>query len=442
MSGKYLTSTSSPLPIKTIWNTATGEQVPPLEFNTQITQLIGWVTTQTRSLYKTHSNQLHSQLNNVKTGSANSWGRQNGYTSEYKNLPTPVKAKSRINELVLHNLVTETKSYVNNPNPKKQPPSFSPKINLGAVDSQMASLSIEENNLTLSWKCWEKEYLVEFILPTYLVERRNIIKWCLPTVQLEHGNPVFRFPYQEPIIFNPETTHVAGVDLGRAEPYTIAIVNPTGSRVAHYTTSGRLKQLNQQRENILVHKKHVTSKLEQYQKLGINNVKKVRLEQEKKRLAGKAKILGEVLAQQLASEMTRKLAKHQLNLVKIENLSWVTGSKYGGRWNHSRQQHHITHSLARTGIKTKIVNPKNTSQSCHNCGDPITHNTNTRTVWCTQCKTRLDRDFNAAMNIAKIPYPNKNSMLGDKKQGFIPQLVNQPGFKSVPGTKTLTSFTT
>lgn len=111
--------------------------------------------------------------------------------------------------------------------------------------------------------------------------------------------------------------------------------------------------------------------------------------------------LKNAIAQQMGSEVSQKLAKHNLNTLNVENLTWVTGKRYGGRWNHSRQQETITHSLARVGIRVKKVNPKNTSQTCHKCGNQITHKTEARTVWCEECRTELNRDFNAAMNIAK-----------------------------------------
>ena len=409
-----LISTTSPLKPIIVWDITTGEQ----EHNwaVPVTELINWVTAETKRNYLAHSVTLLKELNATnRTGSANSWGRQHGYTSDYKTLPASVKAKSRLNELVLHKLVSETFAYTQNLNPRKQPPSFAPKINLGAVDKQMVSLSIEGDTLYLSWKSWDKELLFEFQLPAYLLDKRTVSKFSLPTVMLVNGSPVFHFAYEEQITFNKTNKLVAGIDLGRVEPYTIAVLNSENARVAHYTSSGRLKALNKQRENILVHKSNILTKIDAYTALD-NSVlagKHLVLRTEANRLAGKARVLGDQVALQQAAEIARKLEKHKLTMLNMENLKWAVGNKYGSRWNHSKQQEAITHSLARVGTRTVRVNPKNTSQECHKCGTKLVHSTKSRSVWCGECKTSLDRDFNAAMNIAKINnrHLNKNSMI-------------------------------
>lgn len=87
-------------------------------------------------------------------------------------------------------------------------------------------------------------------------------------------------------------------------------------------------------------------------------------------------------------------------------------SKIGSsRWSHSQQQEAIIHATSRIGYRTKKVSAKNTSQSCHGCKARITHRKN-RTVWCGVCKTVLDRDFNAAMNIAKFIFPVSKKLNG------------------------------
>src|SRR5699024_3303770 len=87
------------------------------------------------------------------------------------------------------------------------------------------------------------------------------------------------------------------------------------------------------------------------------------------------------------------------------------------RWNHSKKQAAIEHATRREGVSTKKVNPKNTSQECHHCGSRVVHNARTRVAKCSDCKEQFDRDFNAAMNIAKklIRYPNRYSRIGDDR---------------------------
>ncbi len=45
------------------------------------------------------------------------------------------------------------------------------------------------------------------------------------------------------------------------------------------------------------------------------------------------------------------------------------------------------------------VNPHNTSQNCSKCGHKVPSTLSVRTHSCPKCKTVLDRDENAAVNI-------------------------------------------
>lgn len=391
-----------------------------------------------------YTTQYDSFVNHVgkatRIGSLNSFARQAGYTSRYKtNLDKTIKAQSRINELILHKFASETLSYIRNPNPRKQPPSFGPKINLGAVDKQMVTIGLNQNVITMMWKVWDKELAFEFTLPPYIL-KRNISKISLPTVEYHKRRIVFIFTIQEVPDYRAKGVHLAGVDLGRVEPYTLVVLTKEGKRLAHYTTSPRLKQLNTKRQNLLKEKQYLNQKITAYNELGLDATVLVR---EKQFKTNKIKTIGVSLAQQVGAEITHKLKDHKINVLHIENLTWVTGKKYGSRWNHSKQQSAIQHSLSRAGIKTKKVNPRNTSQNCHKCGTKIIHNTRKRTVHCLNCKTQLDRDYNAAINVAKnkTRYPTMNRVSGGNHS--IVQVVNHKGFNSiVAGTPAITSFIT
>lgn len=144
--------------------------------------------------------------------------------------------------------------------------------------------------------------------------------------------------------------------------------------------------------------KHTRAKAGQYDALGFDS-SVLREEITRKRSKASRIMIG--LSGQIAADLTHKTTKHQVGLVHLENLKWVTGAKYGSKWAHSKITHKIEHASARQGIRTKRVNPRNSSQSCHKCGTTITHNTKHRTVWCGDCRIKIDRDVNAAINIAK-----------------------------------------
>lgn len=434
-----LTSAVGPLKPHAIWDTKTGEQVPPHILEANIEALCSFVQTETKRLFENDPEQVIGTAANLK-GSANSYGRQQGYASAYKTLPREVLAKSRLNELVLYKLMSETASYAKNPNPTKQYPTFPKTVNLGAINKQMASLSRDGNTLTLLWKCWTGEYLIDFIIPDYVV-KRNIAKYSLPLIRWTAKGYDFIFSVQEAIPTLAPSALSAGVDLGRVEPYTLAVTNQKGSRVAHYTATGRLSQLARQREDILNHKRNILVKSKQYEALGLSTET---LMTEKDRLATKAKVMGKVLAQQVGAEIAKKLRNHALNTLNVENLAWVHGAKYGSKWNHSVQQEAITHTVTRSGIRVRKVNPKNSSQLCHGCGTVLTHSG--RRVRCATCQSNLDRDYNAAMNIAtqyhlEKHYPSLviNGLAGDNCSP-IGQVIGYSGHSSKHKTDILQRF--
>lgn len=293
MSEKKLISALAPLRPIQIIDITTGEIVSLKEHDRPVINLITYVKDQTTQLYQTNRNQLETDITAAKSiGSANSFGRKHGYASNYKLLQKQIKAKSRINELILHKLITETTSYVKNPNPRKQPPSFGPKINLGAVDSQMASLSIDSSILSMRFKVWDKDFLLDFQIPEYAL-KRNIIKWSLPTIELRNGRPYYIFTMQEVPLERKQNGNAAGLDLGRVEPYTMVVVNKFGSRIADYRTKASVRQLNDKRERILKEKSFIIKKAIQYEKLGLNSEV---LRREARFKGSKAAVLGAEVA--------------------------------------------------------------------------------------------------------------------------------------------------
>ncbi len=413
--GKRSTALISALPAlkpNLIINTLTGEIITQTELDNDLEQLVTQIVTTSETYYNTNKTIIDQALTTY-TGypQPESYARSQGWKLSM-GLPREVKAKSRVERLASYHMVQTVSSHILNQDPHKQAPSFSKTINLGAVDNQMVSLQLEGNQLVLNFKCWTSEYELHFNLPPYLAER-NIIKYSLPIIRLDKMRGwVFNFSVQEQPKTRDIGTHAAGVDLGRVEPYAMAIVNGEGNCVAHYVTGGRLKRLNLKRERLIVEKKHILTKAKQYEALGLDPTI---LWSEYGHKRAKITILGNVVAQEVGAEVTRKLIKHKVSLLNVEDLRWATGAKYGSRWNHSAQQVAITHSLAREGLRVRKVNPRNTSQECHKCGARVVHDSKRRTVWCVKCKAGFDRDFNAAMNIAR----NKNKSVSPPGTGGV-----------------------
>lgn len=411
-----LISALKPLKPVSVVDMITGEYLSKSEYEPVIENLLHYVTQATRSLYEENTEQLLSDLESF-TGSANSFGRQKGYRIDYTALPAKVKAKSRVQELVLHKLISETASYVSNPTENKQEPTFTHKLNLGSVNDQMARVIREPDapTLYLQWKCWDRELLLEFTIPTYLLSR-DIIKWSLPSVQYNKKQElVFYFSTQEQI---PERTGnlLAGMDAGVKELYTAVVINSRGVRVADYRASNRLKQLQRRKERLVTEKAFIIEKIKTLEKYKSDTTVLVT---HRDYLGAKIGRLGKDIAAQAGNELITKLDKHAVTILNIEELNWVSGtskSKIGS--NHSFQhaclQDSITHAGLRVGIRSKKVSPRNTSQDCYSCGSKVTHRAKSRSVYCGSCKITMDRDYNAAMNLARKSLSNRPLVNGYK----------------------------
>lgn len=419
-----------------------GDLLTEEEWNKPVQALLNHIQASVERTWGKYSARLVEEVENF-TGSANSYGRSLGYKLDYTKLPHRTLAKSRINELYLHNLVSGVSSYVLNPQSNKQTPSFPKQVNLGAVDKQMVTVSVNNNELSLKWKCWNKELLFVFTLPAY-IQAYDVHKYCLPIVRLDKdGNIRFNFSIKENI---PErltkNTQRAGLDWGVRELYTIAVVNQNGRIAAHYTPSRQLRKLQKKKDALTLNRQRIFAKLERLTQYG-DHVKLPNLTRQHHELTHKITRMGITISKLVSNEITQKIVKHDLRVLNLEQLNWVTGTssnKAGSNhsFQHARMSNATTHSLARFGLETQKVNAAGTSQECHTCGTQVTHNHKTRTVRCDSCQSTLDRDFNAAINIAlrsRTLTPLSNRLQRDHKKTNVTMVRGTPplqSFKALP----------
>jgi transposase len=414
-----IVSAINPLTPNSVIDVKTGEYITPELFNEKVQQVLETVTRETQRLYNTNKTELFDVLNGY-TGVPQpaEFARQNGYRTAYRtSLSKEVLVKSRLEKLAQYKLITETASYVKNPTPNKKEPTFSQAINLGAVDKNMVSLSMENDELYLLWKCWDREYYVTFNIPKYVLTRK-IVKFSLPVVKLSKktGAAEFIFSVFEEAKQRKGNKHVIGIDLGKVIPYSMVVANNRRQRVASYEASSRLTKLSKKRERLTIEARNIQTKITNRNARFLASLSQ---EIELERVRSKAARLTKTIAQQTGSEIVQKLTKHNSSLIHVENLSWVSGTSKAkissSHWSYSQQQEAITHATKRIGYRTKKVSAYNTSQTCYKCGEDIKHRKN-RTVWCASCKTTLDRDFNAAMNVAlqkDKPFPVSKKLNGD-----------------------------
>lgn len=403
---EQLISALPSMPPFKILDAKSGLLVPPARLYDKVRKVLSTVLQETENMYKKHERDLEYALTSYEGSPPPAeYARQQNFKSSFRTtLPRNILAVSRLEKLVQFKVISESSSYFKDTNPSKNKHTFSKSINLGAVDKQMASLSIEHNFLCLLWKCWDEEYLLYFHLPEYVMSK-NIIKFSLPTVKENKVTRVIEFIFSvfEAPLKRKAKKHNVGVDLGKNMPYSMAISNSLGQRVASYEASKQLIKLNKKRERLLVESQFLYKKIRNRTSRGLNSSCQI---QELKLTKAKASRLSKALANEMAAEIVSKIKKHNSSLIKVEDLSWVTGfkeSKTGNsRWSYSKQQQSIVQAAKRIGYKVVKVNARNTSQSCNKCNQKIQHRTK-RSVWCESCKAELDRDFNAAMNISLSP---------------------------------------
>lgn len=378
-----------------VLDVATGEILSATEWEQNVDSLLDFVLHHVEDTWESDRERVLVDVSEYSKTSSAEFGRQRGYL-----LPTKspgILAYSRVQKLYQHKLISEVSSWAENTSPNKGDLTFIPKMNLGATDSQMATLAVEGDSLFLDWKCWNRRLLFEFKVPHYILNR-NISKWCLPTVQHTRKNGIkFYFAIQEKNLVK-SGKHRVGIDLGKVEPYTAVVVNSQGARIASYAASKTLKNMMSKRDMLLKEKRDTFNRVERMESLGLDSS----LQRENAALVrDKATRIGAAISHRVGREIVDRLKKHEVKVVNMEDLSWVRGKTYGGRWNHSMQQESIQHKLSREGVTSKKVSAQGTSQHCHICGTKLVHNTSKRTVRCIECQTTLDRDFNAAMNISK-----------------------------------------
>lgn len=373
----------------------TGEQIPVDEAMLQIDALITFVQNLSQQVFDEHYEQLMVDIEGYRSRPA-PYGRKLGYLDYFPELPQEILVKSRVKEIYLHKLITETAGHyqLKKTKPKKQGAHrMGYTINLGAVNSAMAYFEprvVGSRSIKLRFKCWTRDMTFEFILPSHLL-KRHISKITLPTI----GRKGFAFTIQE---FSPPTTNtlVAGIDLGKVRPFTMSVIDASGSPLVSTDNSDDLGRMMKKRDTLFQEKKCLGKKIHAYKNLGLDHTI---LDENYRLVRNKATQLGKEIAHRVGREIVDSALSYEVGILHLEDLRWVQGKKYGSRWNHGAQNTSIMHKASRAGLKVKRVNAKNTSQKCHVCGTTLTHNL--RKVRCSECQIVLDRDVNASLNIAK-----------------------------------------
>ena len=358
--------------------------------------------------------------------------------------PKANKAASRVQRLIQFNAITTYESYLKNTDKRKKEPTYPDQINLGAIDKQMAVISHVADTplLVLRFKCWDKDLKFVFLIPEY-VFRKHIKKFNLPTIRLVDDDIVFDFSVEEYTKVRRHKTCYdkkiyAGIDLGRVKAYTMAIMNENNGVIAQYEACGQAKFINDKRNRLLEESSFLYRKEERYKQL-LHLADDIKVDDieipddagDGERLlynrlirlmgvihpAVRASVhrLGHELALLVAEQVVEHLLAHGVDVLVLEDLSWVSAERGSSYWNFSDQQRAIQHACWREGIRVVYVSAAYSSQTCPVCGSrDVYHDSGKRLTVCRSCGFSGDRDFSASRVLGGgVASEERVSRLGD-----------------------------
>ena len=363
--------------------------------------------------------ELGDELERVAATQPTTAGRRAGVTMP-DFLVSGKSGRSRKEMLVQHRVVTEFRSWqerdkaANGESSKyvsqgwkrtvdASAPSYGGDcVNLGAVDKWYAAI---ENNPFL-----DGEIILRMVIQgewyrlifDFDNERFTEGKVTLPLIKVENGQPVFIFTVvtDNPVVqFSGD--HTIGVDVGINNYATVVVREVETGRIVYETTLSQrvhslwnsvrasecqVRFLKKKSDHLLPHRQARMAALDEAQ------LHREAASRKKRELA--------ILAAQEIADLSHLWGNA---VVAVEDLGWIRNTMSSGRWNRGALVQWLTHYVSQNGGWVVSVNPANTSQKCHMCGQRVAHPTHEVSV-CPEHGV-MDRDVNAATNIAARAVP-------------------------------------
>ena len=328
--------------------------------------------------------------------------------------------RSRKEALIQHRVVTEYRSWwervkaANGESDKyvsrgwkrtvraSPPPYGEDYVNLGAVNKQYAAIENDPfvaGEIVLKMVIQGMWYRLFF---RFDAARFPEGKVTLPLIKIENNQPVFIFTVvtDNPVVqFSGDYT--IGVDVGINNYATVVVRNSKTEKIVYQSTLSQrvhslwnsvraserqVKQLRKKADKLLYQRQARMSALDEAQ------FHREAASRKKRELA--------ILAAQEIAYLSHFWGNAG---VAVEDLSWISNTMQNGRWNRGELAQWITHYVTQNGGWVVSVNSANTSQQCHKCGSRVSHPTH-KVSLCPEHGI-LDRDVNAAMNIASRAVP-------------------------------------
>lgn len=278
------------------------------------------------------------------------------------------------------------------------PPTIYPKISFGASSSQQAYIEeFEDSNGFMLWMAFDRKWI------GFLFEKRANLEGSvtLPDIQINFRDELeFRFTCAVPYVFGfMSDRYTVGLDVGVRRYGTVAVWdNATGVTVERSGLSPRVEDLARSVAATTVEVSNLHERIERVIKWGdkskVAGLQK-QLEEQRRANSRKKRELA-ILSGQEVAEIA---ARWDNAMVFVEDLSWVVNTMQNGRWNRGEFVRWVSHYVELNGSRVQRVKAAGTSTRCSDCGKKVKF-LDYRLVSCS-CGLLLDRDDNAATNIAK-----------------------------------------
>ena len=275
-------------------------------------------------------------------------------------------------------------------------------VNLGAVDKQYAVIEnnpFADGEIVLKMVIQGQWYRLIFSFDN---TRFTEGKVTLPIIKVQGGAPVFIFTVvtDNPVVqFSGD--YIIGVDVGINNYATVVVRDTKTGRIAHETTlSQRVHSLWNSVRASELQVRHLRKKAATILGDRQGHMSALDEAQFHREAASRKKRELAILASQEIAYLSHVWENA---VVAVEDLVWIANTMQNGRRNRGELVKWLTHYVSQNGGWVVAVNPANTSQQCHECGQRVSHPTHEVSV-CAEHGV-MDRDVNAAVNIAARAVP-------------------------------------
>lgn len=311
--------------------------------------------------------------------------------------------RSRVNKMFGSRVVAECKSWIERSRAQDdtsskyvsqgwkrtarstKPRNLAPKINLGDADNNYSNISVVDDVVVLRMVVqgkWMKFYF------NYDDRFQNADEIAKPSIRVDDKGRV-RFSFPLVIVSSLEhfsSRYIVGVDVGITNYATVSVYDTQQNTSVMTTTLS--KKVHSLANKVKKTNVQVRSLKEQGREHEAASHRKSNSRRKKE------------LAIQAAQEIAHISHEWDNAIVVFEDLSWIENTTQNGRWNRGELVKRTTEQVEINGGRIIKTNCYNTSKVCCTCNQKVSF-LDYHTAWCKNCDVVMDRDENAATNIAK-----------------------------------------